>query len=89
MFSLEVPGEDDDVVGDLERSRSVGCGVDVTGAGVGAGGFEASYFTGDSFFRNSRRLGSRLRRGSFDLSSPSDAEEPQNQPIVAIVVVEC
>lgn len=91
VSSLEVSGEDDEVVGGLERRRSVGCGVVVTGAGVcvGAGGFDASYFTGDSFFRNSRRLGSRLRSGSFDLSSPSDAEEPQNQPIVAIAVVVC
>lgn len=41
------------------------------------------YFTGDSFSRNSRRLGSRLRRGSsvvVDWPLPL-LEVPQNQPI--------
>lgn len=44
-----------------------------------------SYFTGDSFCKNSRRLGSRPRRGSCGLGllplSPEE-EDPQNQPIV-------
>lgn len=39
------------------------------------------YFMGDSLERNSRRLGSRSRRGSlFEDSGGSDV--PQNQPMV-------
>lgn len=49
------------------------------------GGLEELYFTGDSLVRKSRRLGSRSRMGSFELLS-SSLEEPQNQPIVAVVV---
>lgn len=51
--------------------------------GEGRGGGEVSYLIGDSFSRNSRRLGSRLRRGSLFvvdgvLLSPN---HPENQPI--------
>ena len=50
--------------------------------GGGGGGFEVWYFTGDSFSRKSRKLGSRSRRGSPPLSLELPfLPEPQNQPI--------
>ena len=53
------------------------------GSGGGGGFVEGLYFTGDSFSRKSRRLGSRSRRGSLLVllfGSPS-LLEPQSQPI--------
>jgi hypothetical protein len=43
--------------------------------------------TGDSLARNSRRFGSRFRRGSLELSPllVLVSEDPQNQPIVEAV----
>lgn len=62
-------------VGYLGVDSSSGVGIEVlgglaTGSGDGfAGGFEESYFSGDSFLRKSRRAGSRSRRGSLPFSS--------------------
>jgi hypothetical protein len=43
------------------------------------------YFTGDSFDRKSRKLGSSLSRGFSECESDLfSADPPQNQPIVAI-----
>lgn len=61
-------------VGYLGVDSSSGVGIEVleglAGSGAGlAGGFEESYFKGDSFLRKSRRAGSRSRRGSLPLSS--------------------
>lgn len=47
-----------------------------------AGGLVELYFTGDSLFKKSRRLGSRLRRGSCFFPS-SSSDDPQNQPIIS------
>ncbi len=53
-------------------------------ASCAAGGLQELYFKGDSFERNSRRLGSKFRRGSLALSPVFSSEEPQNQPIMGV-----
>ena len=59
-----------------------GCGDGSGPEGGGGGGFEVWYFTGDSFSRKSRRLGSRSRRGSLLVSFELPfLPEPPNQPI--------
>lgn len=81
------------VVADEDAEASVGSAsleeVDLAACeeGFGAeegdgGGFAVWYFTGDSFSRNSRRLGSRSRKGSPLLSFELPfLPEPQSQPI--------
>ena len=51
-----------------------------SGGGAGGGG-AGEYFTGDSLERKSRRLGSRLRRGSLS-EDLGGSDFPQSQPIV-------
>lgn len=73
-----------------EEVFSVGC-VGCCAWGSVGGGVEGEYWTGDSFFRNAWRLGSRSRRGSEE-DFFSSVVAPQNQPIFAVcggrVVVE-
>lgn len=64
-------------------SEDVFCVGAADGCSVG-GGVEGPYLTGDSFARKSLRLGSRSRRGSWDLLLSLLSEEPQNQPIVIV-----
>lgn len=67
---------------DVEVASLSGCGEDSRAEEGDGGGFEVWYFTGDSFSRKSRRLGSRSRRGSLLLSFELPfLPEPRNQPI--------
>ena len=58
------------------------CWGEDCGSGGRGGGGEVVYFTGDSFSRKSRKLGSRSRRGSLLL--PPSLLLPQNQPIGSV-----
>ena len=66
----------------VEPADLSGCGERSSAEGGGGGGFAVWYFTGDSFSRNSRKLGSRSCRGSPLLSFGLPfLPEPPNQPI--------